>query len=148
MPNTLKAPAFKKGDKAKKTCGSDCMRSRKCDMFSSISRFTAVKVEVDRMNPRVLGCYDVVDIKGFTTTCPRDRLEKIEEKSAYWGPSQDEPMRPMEKPQPVSEAKKVDPVVAGVGDFGYGPACSFSTCHAMRNENHSASCPKEGKFFV
>jgi hypothetical protein len=143
MPDILK-----KGDKAKRMCGSNCMRARKCEMFSHVSRHTAVPVVVDRLNPMVQGCYDVHDKNGFKTTCPRDHLEKVKASTPYWGMSQHDEPEP--KPKPVKKPTPVEPGVlvptAGIDDFGYGPACSFPTCHAMQNENHSSSCPKEGPF--
>lgn len=144
MPDTPKEPAFKKGDRAKRTCDSDCTRIRKCRSYDRTG--TGKEVEVDRMNPLVHGCYDVVDKNGIQSTCPRDRLAKVEETPAYWGISQDEARKPPAKPLPVPEEKKCDPAIASVGDFGYGVACSFVTCHANLGEDHSSSCPKTGPF--
>jgi hypothetical protein len=151
MPNTPKVPAFKKGDRAKRTCGNNCARARKCEMFHNIpTRFTAVEVEIDRLNPLVHGCYDVVDKEGTSTTCPRSHLEKIEEKAPYWGTSQNDPVKPkttdIDDLKRESKTEQRDPVVAGVADFGYGPACSFPKCHAMMGEDHSIRCPKKGPF--
>lgn len=137
---------LKDGDKAKRRCVYGCTQRKRCGSSRLDQGGETSAVEINRMNPIVHGCYDVTDKNGIVTTCPRENLEKIEEKKPYWGQSQSEPEKPAAKPLPVPEAKKCDPATAGVKDFGYGPACSFPKCHAMKNEDHSVKCPKDGQF--